>query len=188
MNEDKSSSRALWLNGPFSQRNCGALRDQIIDAALEDDKAPILIHINSYGGEVDSLNLLLDTLDSVPNKIITSCAGTAMSAGAILLSHGDERYISSNSRIMIHKISSWSQGNTDDILNDAKETVRMNKQMLGILAQNTGKSVKELETLLSRTRDLFLDARAAVRFGIVDKIGLPYLETITDYKLHVKKS
>lgn len=175
----------IWMHQVFNQENALNVRKSIIKAANENEDIPIIVYINSYGGSVDALNSLLDTFKSVPNKIITVGCGTAMSAGAVLLSAGDQRYITPNSRVMIHKVSSMSWGNVDDLKNDADETVRLNDQMMQLLAKNCKKTLKQLNELLKEKRELYLPASACVKFGIVDKVGFPRLIKKESYEVRV---
>ena len=185
LSNSSTVSEEIWLSKAFDQENALKLRDQIIKASNKDETMPIIVYINSYGGSVDALNNLLDTFESVPNEIVTVGCGTAMSAGAVLLSAGDKRYITKSSRVMIHKLSSFNWGNSDDIKTNADEIARLNSQLMEILAKNCGKTVKQLNNLLKETRDLYLSANKAVSFGIVDKIGFPRLTEKTSYELKV---
>ena len=54
---------------------------------------------------MDCLASMIETMDEVPNPIITVAHGMAMSCGAVLLSHGDIRFVGKNSRIMVHEVS-----------------------------------------------------------------------------------
>jgi ATP-dependent Clp protease, protease subunit len=143
------------------------------------------VYINSYGGNVDALNVLVDTFESVPNKIVTIGCGTTMSAGAVLLSAGDERYVTKNSRVMIHKVSTMSWGNADDIKNEAEETARLNDQLMTLLARNCGKTINQLNRLFKEKREIYLSADDSMRFGLVDHVGFPRLVENTSYSIKV---
>ena len=173
--DNKMESYEIWLNGEFNRDNTALLRKEIIKSANESEEKPIIVYINSHGGYVDMLTNLLDTFDSVPNKIITVACGTAMSCGAILLSAGDVRYATPNTRMMIHKVSGMSFGNADDLKNSAAEIDRLNDKIMEILAKNCGKTMKQLNSLLKDKRDVYMSSDEAVKFGLVDKIGFPRL-------------
>lgn len=186
MSRDKKSTNGeIWLSGDFTFENVLEVRKQIMDVANKEDGMPIIVHINSYGGSVDALNCLLDTFTSIKNKVITVCCGTAMSAGAALLSAGDLRFITSSSRVMIHKVSSGTSGKVDDMKNDVDETIRLNKQFIELIAKNSKKSAKQLNDLLKDNTDLFLSPAAALKFGIVDQVGLPRLNAQIVYSLEI---
>lgn len=167
------SKKEIWLNSGFTAESVKLVRDSIIDTSNKDKYVPIIVYINSYGGSVDALNVLIDTFNEVPNEIITVCLGTAMSAGAVLLSCGNKRFVGKNARIMIHEVSSWAMGTTTELKHSLVETTRMNRQLLKIIAKNTKKSLKELMKIFKDTPDFYLTAQEAVKFGIADYIGVP---------------
>ena len=88
---------------------------------------PIIVNIDSYGGNVDSLLKMLECMDSIDNTIITHCSGKAMSCGAVLLSHGDLRFVGKYSRILIHQVWTMLFGNVDVLKVGLKETEKLNK-------------------------------------------------------------
>jgi ATP-dependent protease ClpP protease subunit len=109
--------------------------------------------------------------------------GKAMSCGAVLLSHGDIRFIGRHSRTMVHEVSSWTVGNVHDIKTDSQETSRLNEYFMGLLAKNC--NIREgyagLRKLLKAKdgRDVYMNADQTVKFGLADKVGLPKLVDIT---------
>ena len=98
------------------------------------------------------------------------CIGQAASMGAILLAGGDKgkRFALANSRIMIHQPLGGFQGQASDFEIHAKEILHMKKVVNNILAKHTGQTIKKIEK--DTDRDNFLDAEAAVQYGIVDSI------------------
>lgn len=84
---------------------------------------------------------------------------------------------------MIHKVSSMSWGNIDDMKNNTEETERLNNKLMEMLAFNCGKTVKQLNRLLKDKRELYLSAEEALNFGVIDKIGFPRLVEKTEYRL-----
>jgi ATP-dependent Clp protease protease subunit len=181
-----STSDEIWVN-KFDEESAQEFREAVLEEASGDPKKPIVVYIDSYGGFVDALAKMIETLDEVPNPIITVCMGKAMSCGAVLLSHGDIRFCGKHSRVMIHETSSGTAGDVNDVKADAKEADRLNKWFMGLLAKNCGlkggydgirKIIKDRDG-----RDIYLDADAALKFGIVDAIGLPHLEQGMSYSV-----
>lgn len=175
VSDSNSRSGEIWVLD-FTPRSAAVFREEVLRKSRLNPESPIVVNIDSYGGNVDALAKMVETIENVPNPIITCCMGKAMSAGAILLSCGDMRYIGKHSRVMIHQVSGGTMGNPDDMLNDAEEIYRMGKHFIGLLAQNSifgtytklAKFLKDLDG-----SDLYLDAEAAVEYGIVDEIGIP---------------
>jgi ATP-dependent Clp protease protease subunit len=69
---------------------------------------------------------------------------------------------------MIHQPLGGFQGQASDFEIHAKEILHMKKIVNEILAKHTGHSVKKIEK--DTDRDNFLDADAAIKYGIVDKV------------------
>lgn len=177
MDEESVSikSNEIWVT-KFDEDHAQKFRVAVMDAAKGDPNRPITIYIDSYGGYVDALAKMIETLDEVPNPIITCCMGKAMSCGAMLLSHGDVRFLGRHSRVMVHEVSAGTGGDVHDMHADVKETVRLNEYFMGLLAKNCGlKSYAELRKIIKDQdgRDRYLAGQDAVNFGIVDFIGLP---------------
>lgn len=182
---DEKPSSEIWVT-KFDQESAQEFRKSVLDVARTDPQRPIVIHINSYGGYVDALAMMVETLDEIPNPIITVCLGAAMSCAAILLSHGDVRFLGRHSRIMVHEVSSGTIGNVQDMKEDVKETVRMNEYFMGLLARNCGfKNYDEFRTIIKEQdgRDRYIVGNDALKFGIVDAIGQPKIATRVMYEV-----
>jgi ATP-dependent Clp protease protease subunit len=183
-----NSSDEIWVLD-FTPESAQDFRDQVMTQSQEDPNKPIIIYIDSYGGQVDSMAKMIGTLDEISNPIVTCCIGKAMSCGAILLSHGDIRFIDQHSRVMIHKVSGGAIGDSEDVANDAAEITRINKYWLGFLAENCniGGGYLDLEKRLKSKegRDRYLTASEAIEFGIVDQIGCPKINVLSSYAVTV---
>ena len=175
----------------FTEEAAKKFRKQIINKAMQDSSAPILVYIDSYGGYIDSLNNMLDTIEQVPNTIVTVCIGKAMSCGAVLLAAGDHRFCGRNSRIMIHQGSGIAHGPIEGLQNDVTESKRLNKQLMTLIAKRCGMSLKDFKSEMKRqlvkaddeARDLYLNSEGALKLGIVDFIGMPHVKPVTMYSI-----
>ena len=179
-------SNEIWVN-EFNEDSAGEFRDALLGASKEDPKRPLVIYIDSYGGQVDALATMIETMDEVPNPLITVAVGKAMSCGAALLSHGDIRFCGKHSRIMIHEVSGGSSGDVHNVVADAQEIKRLNAYFMGLLAKNCkiAGGYEGLRKLIKGQdgRDNYLDAKAALKFGIVDAIGMPRVEKVSIYQV-----
>ena len=90
--------------------------------------------------------------------------------GSFLLAAGEPgmRIALPNARIMVHQPSGGAQGMASDIEIQAREILRIRKNMNELYAKYTGKELSEIEEAMDR--DTFLDAKEAMKFGIVDKV------------------
>jgi ATP-dependent Clp protease protease subunit len=173
----------------FTQDSAQEFREDVLDESRGDPLKPIVIYIDSYGGQVDALGKMLETLDEVPNPIITVAIGKAMSCGAMLLSHGDIRFVGKHARVMVHEVSGGSSGDVHDVNADVEEIKRLNKYFMGLLAKNCGikggydalrKNIKEQDG-----REHYMDAAASVKFGIADYIGMPKVNRMKIYQVEI---
>ena len=113
---------------------------------------------------------IYDTMKYVKCPIATYCIGQAASMGAVLLSAGTKgmRYSLPNSRIMIHQPSGGAEGKASDIEISYKEIQRLKEKLNQLLAENTGRSMKEITA--ATDRDNFMSAAEAVKFGLIDSV------------------
>ena len=180
-----SKSKEIWVT-KFDEEHAQKFRDQVLEVAAMGPTKPVVVYIDSYGGYVDALAKMIETLDEIPNPVVTACMGKAMSCGATLLSHGDVRFLGRHSRIMIHEVSSGTIGNVQDMKDDVKETVRLNEYFMGLLAKNCGfKNYEELRSVIKEQdgRERYLFGEDAMKFGIVDAIGTPKVAARTTFEV-----
>lgn len=163
----------VWVNS-FDEEKSKLFAESIYKASRENKDQPIIVMIDSYGGSVYGIFHMLSALDSVPNPIVTVVEGKAMSAGAILFSHGDHRFVIKHSRVMLHEMQAGAWGDIKDIRTTAKELERLNDYIMELTARNCGKDPVEFKKLFAgESRELYLSAQQAVDFGIADYIGTP---------------
>ena len=162
--------RIIFLTGQINDNVASLVTAQLLFLEAEDPKKEIYLYINSPGGLVTAGLGIYDTMQYVKPDISTLCIGQAASMGAILLAGGDKgkRFALPNSRIMIHQPLGGFQGQASDFEIHAKEILHMKKVVNEILAKHTGQTIKKIEK--DTDRDNFLDAPAAIKYGIVDSI------------------
>ncbi len=143
---------------------------QLLFLQSEDADKDISIYINSPGGVVTAGMAIYDTMQFVKCPITTYCMGQAASMGAVLLAAGNKgkRFALPNSRIMIHQPLGGAPGQATDIEIQAKEILRMKKNLNQILAHHTEQSLKVIER--DTDRDFFMSAEEAVKYGLVDEV------------------
>jgi ATP-dependent Clp protease protease subunit len=171
----------------FNEQSARQFRKQLITKAMQDPSAPIIVYIDSYGGYLDSLNSMLETIEQVTNPIVTVCIGKAMSCGAVLLAAGDHRFCGRFSRVMIHQSTGGDYGPVESLQKNVDECKRMNDMFMSFLAKRCNRSLTELKQIIkdNESRDLYLDPEECVKLGIIEAIGMPHIKQITMYQLDV---
>ena len=162
--------RVIFLSGPVDDYMSNLVVAQLLFLESENPEKDISIYINSPGGSISAGLAIYDTMQFISSSVSTLCIGQAASMGALLLAGGDKgkRYVLPNSRIMIHQPLGGFQGQASDFEIHAKEILHMKKIVNEILAKHTGQTIKKIEK--DTDRDNFLDANAAIKYGIVDKV------------------
>jgi ATP-dependent Clp protease protease subunit len=162
--------RIIMLNGEVNDAVSGSIVAQLLFLEAEDPDKDIYLYINSPGGVITSGMAIYDTMNYVKPDIVTICIGQAASMGAFLLSCGSKgkRYALPHARIMVHQPLGGAQGQATDIEIQAKEILRMKKELNEILGSNTGQSYKKIAA--DTERDFFMSAQEAKDYGLIDSV------------------
>jgi len=162
--------RIIMLNGEVNDAVSGSIVAQLLFLEAEDPDKDIYLYINSPGGVITSGMAIYDTMNYVKPDIVTICIGQAASMGAFLLSCGTKgkRYALPHARIMVHQPLGGAQGQATDIEIQAKEILRMKKELNEILASNTGQTYKKIAA--DTERDFFMSAAEAKEYGLIDSV------------------
>ena len=162
--------RIIMLNGEIDDTMACNITAQLLYLASKDPHKDISLYINSVGGSITSGMAIYDTMQHISCDVSTICIGLCASMGAFLLAGGTKgkRYSLPNSEIMIHQPSGGAQGMASDIDIAAKRILRLKKRLNTILAENTQKTLIEIEK--DTERDYFMSAEEALEYGLIDKI------------------
>jgi ATP-dependent protease ClpP protease subunit len=177
------NGKEIWVRS-FTEESAQEFREQVMERSDKEGTMIIPIYIDSYGGNAYALSKMIATMDEVPNRFITAAYGKAMSCGAILLSHGDLRFVDKYASVMIHNVSASAWGDVFDMKSRSEEMMRVNKMFIGLLAKNCGKTYEELQDLIKSqtdSKEIWLQADEAVKFGIADKVGVPEMVPIIQW-------
>ncbi|QOP42264.1 ATP-dependent Clp endopeptidase proteolytic subunit ClpP [Sulfurimonas marina] len=162
--------RIVMLSGEVNDAVSSTIVAQLLFLEAEDPEKDIYFYINSPGGVVTAGMAIYDTMNYIRPNVVTICIGQAASMGAFLLSSGEKgkRYALPHARIMIHQPLGGAQGQATDIEIQAKEILRMKKELNEILAKNTGQKITTVEK--DTDRDNFMSAEEAKEYGMIDEV------------------
>lgn len=164
------NDRIIMLCDQVNSATASLVVAQLLFLEAQDPDKDISLYINSPGGSVTDGMAIYDTMNFIKCDVSTICVGMAASMGAFLLSAGTKgkRYALPNSEIMIHQPLGGAQGQASDIKIQADLILRTRDRLNKILAENTGRDIKEIER--DTDRDYFMTAEQALEYGIIDKI------------------
>ena len=164
------NDRIIMLSEEVNDTTASLIIAQLLYLEAQDPDKDIQFYINSPGGSVTSGLAIYDTMQYIKPDVSTICVGMAASMGAFLLSSGakGKRIALPNAEIMIHQPSGGSRGQCTDIQIQAEQIQKIKNRLNRILAENTGKSVEEVER--DCERDYFMTAEEAQSYGLIDKV------------------
>lgn len=162
--------RIILLSDEINDAIAQLIVGQLLYLEAEDPNKDIYLYINSPGGSVTAGMAIYDTMNFIKCDVSTICMGKAASMGAFLLSSGakGKRICLPNAEVMIHQPLGGAKGQASDIAIEAEHILRMKTNLNTILADNTGKTIEEIETATDRNN--WMTAQEAVDFGLVDLI------------------
>ena len=161
--------RIIFLGEEVNEHSMNLCIMQMLFLDREDPHMPIEFYINSPGGSVVDGLALYDVMHTISAPVNTTCVGTAASMGAILLCGGTgSRSALPHSRIMIHQVSSGARGKSADLRIQMAETDKLENILFQILADKTGKTLKQIAK--DCDRDYYMSAEEAKAYGIIDTV------------------
>ena len=161
--------RLLWVAGPVNDTMSTIVQAQLmfLDST---DKNDITMHIDSPGGSVKSGLSMVDVMEYINCDIRTVNTGMAASMGSVLLGAGTKGKRSSLrfSKTMLHQTSGGAGGNIQDARINMIECEKTNKILFELLGSYCGKKAEQV--MKDATRDLWLSADEALKYGIIDEV------------------
>ena len=155
------------VNSELTQKVLG----QILLLEQEDPEAPIMVFINSPGGEMFSGYAIFDTLRFISCPITTIVAGFAASMGSILSLAADKgrRFAMPQAKILIHQpLLMGYQGRAADCEIQAREILKTREHLINLYCEYTGRNYDEIKQAIDR--DNWFTAEEALDFGLLDRV------------------
>ena len=165
--------RIVFVGTPIDDQVANIIVAHLLYLSKEDPEKDIQMYINSPGGVIYAGMAIYDTMKMIPNKISTLAVGVTASFGTVLLAAGTkgQRYALKHATIHMHQTLGGAQGQASDIEIQAKEILRLKARLTAILAKATDQPLEVIER--DTERDFYMDAEAAVEYGLVDKVLTP---------------
>ena len=163
----------LWgeLNTETSLRTI-----QLLKFLNSKNKKPIILYINSSGGEVEDGLSIIDEINGIKKEgteIWVVAQGQACSMAAFILVAGTYSYATENTTIMLHPM--WGD-TAEENNNKLKRSVdfydKKEELLIKLVAKKSGKTTPSKFKVLKEEIDktLWLSAEQAKKHGIIDDI------------------
>lgn len=173
-----TNKRLFYLFGDINSQNCADIAFDILAINMGDNECeeneknfvrkPIHLYINSTGGSVYDMWMLVDTIAASDTPVYTYCTGYAMSAAFTLFLSGHKRFVSSHATLMYHQIYCWKSGKYQDLVDDREHLDELNSQIENYVIERTSLTEKTLLNIRERKRDTYFNAKEAIKQGIAE--------------------
>jgi ATP-dependent Clp protease, protease subunit len=165
--------RKVYLGEEVDSDSSNAVVQQLLYLEHQDAKAPITLYLNTPGGSIVDGMAVYDLMQQVSCPVHVVVVGMAASMGSVLLSGGEKghRYILPHGEVLLHQPLGGARGPATDIKISAQRIIKTKEMLLRLLADNCGQTYERL--VEDCDRDYWLDADAAVEYGICDQVLNP---------------
>jgi len=162
--------RIIFLGLPIDDYVANIIQAQLLYLDSADPGKDIQIYFNTPGGSVNAGLGIYDTMQYISADIATICTGMAASMGAVLLTAGTKgkRSALKHSRIMIHQPMGGVEGQASDIEIQAREIMKIKRELFEIIAYHSGNPVEKVEA--DSDRDHWMTSTEAKEYGMIDEI------------------
>lgn len=149
-----------------------------VNAAIsEANGEPLLVEINSGGGDVFAGSEIYTALKAYAGTVEIDIVGLAASAASVIAQAGHSR-ISPTALFMVHNVSGSAAGDFHDMQQEAEILQTANKAVAAAYLEKTGKSMEELLGIMDA--ETWMDAQKAVEYGFVDEVIFASAPTLTN--------
>ena len=144
----------------------------VVKAIRECDKKrrPFRIRINSPGGSVFHGDPIVTAIRQCRSEVHTYIDGMAASMAADIWMAGDKRHMASNSKLMIHRTSTYAFGNAQDLREAADALDKFDEAAIKTFVELTGMDEAEATSRFYNYKDNWLTAADALQYGLIDAI------------------
>jgi ATP-dependent Clp protease protease subunit len=162
--------RIIFLGTGIDDQIANLIIAQLLYLEREDPEKDINLYVHSPGGQITAGLAIYDTMQLVRPDIATYAVGMTASMGTVLLCAGTpgKRYCMPNATIHMHQALGGARGQAADIEIQAREILRENDIIRGILVKHTGQSDERIRRDFDR--DFYMNPEQAKEYGMVDEI------------------
>lgn len=133
-----------------------------------EDRKPMILFINSCGGDVDITTSIISAMLASVTPIVTVNCGIAMSCAGFILLAGHKRFAMKYSTVMLHPGSAVQGGTYNQMEEGQKNYKRTVDMIANYIVERTNISKKKLSN--NWTKDWYLSSSQQLELGTVDKI------------------
>lgn len=166
--------RKVFFVDTVTAESCNLLIKKLLYLEAVDNTKPIILFINSPGGEVREGLSVYDTIRLLKSPVYAVVTGIAASMGSIILLACDEdkRLMLKSSTVMVHDCAWGSRDlggkKPHEVQTELDQLKQVNERIVSIIAERTGKTADEISEITRK--DSFFSAEEAIDFGLASAI------------------
>ena len=168
-NED-TGQRELYLEGVIAQESW--FGDEVTPAAFKADltsgSGPIMIHINSVGGDCIAASMIYTMLMDYPADVNVQIDGLAASAASVIAMAGTHVSMSPTSLLMVHNPWTSASGDTGDMQKAIALLDEVKESIINAYEIKTGLDRQTLGELMDQ--ETWMNAHRAKELGFCDEV------------------
>ena len=170
MMEKFLKARTILISEAITSELARRVYQNLILLESDDAEKPIMLIINSPGGEADTGFGIYDMIRFVRPPVRCLVAGLCASAAVMvyLAAPKESRLSLPNSRFLLHQPSSATFGQASDLEIASREILKLRDRYNEIVAHETGKSKDQITD--DADRDFWMSAHEAMEYGLVNKV------------------
>lgn len=175
------SSNVITLYTDVDDESADRIINEIFNLTVNllHKEKPILLFINSKGGDVSAGLRILDAMRAAKRPIYTINVGTAASMAAYIFSYGDVRIMTPNSTLMFHNAQVQTRGDIFMVLNRLENIRRKLEGVQNIFC--TEKNIDCQDFKMKMMAEYWLNPTEALENGFTDKvIDIPFTAPISN--------
>ena len=172
----------MYRNILLSGEICSSSVDKIITTifSINDDddqkeaeykdwvREPIMLFINTNGGNAYDAFALGDVIRKSKTPVHTIALGWCMSAGFLIYLFGHKRYMGEYATLMYHDVATFTSGKSEYIKQELSEMKRLANMMNQLIINTSKVGLKTLEDYINRKAEWYIDLAAALDLELCD--------------------
>lgn len=131
-------------------------------------REPIMLFINSNGGNAYDAFALGDVIRKSKTPVHTIALGWCMSAGLLIYLFGHKRFMSEYATLMYHDVSTSTHGKSEQVKQELSEMKRLADMMNRLIIGTSRIKLSELEDYINRKAEWYIDAGTALDLELCD--------------------
>ena len=163
--------RTILLAGTISAEVAKVVCEQLMIKAEQDNKTPIILWIDSPGGDVEAGLLIKQVIETIKPSVSTVAIGGVSSMAALLSSFGQKgsRFAFEGTNLMYHEVRFGKsfRAPSEEMVDAGWDLKHWTDHLFMLLAQASGNSFEALQKSLTGV-DKYFDSKSATRAGFID--------------------